>query len=464
MRRNEEQSLAILTLASVAFSFQQTMMIPALPVLRRDFHASTGWVTWLFTGFLLTASVVTPLFGRLGDQYGKERLLLISLSVFFVGSLTAVFAWDLPSLIASRMLQGCSAAIYPLSFAIIKDEFSERKVGLAVGVVSSAFGVGGGLGLALSGVILDGLSWRYLFVVGAVPVGFAAFLVHKCIPESPVRAAATLDVAGAAVLSGTLVCLLLGLTEGPHRGWSSPEIFGLFGGSAALFLVWVAIERRSREPMVDLSMLMGRTVLLTNCVTLVGAIGASGTWVLIPTFVQTSPSAGYGFGASATRTGLYLMPGALAGLVTGPLGAYIGRRHSSTWSLFAGVAVSGSGLGLVALWHNRPWQVIVSMIVLQAGVPVFYAAVAKLVVDAVRPFETGVATGMNMIMRTIGGVIGAQAGAAVIAAVTIAGTDTPSERAFTIAFSASAVVTLTATVLTPFLRVSRRDAVAAARS
>src|SRR4029453_5274394 len=118
------------------------MIIPALPELQRDLHTSTAWVTWLLTGFLLVASVATPVLGKLGDQYGKERLLVISLGVFFLGSIGAAFAWGFPSLIPCRIPQGAGGAVFPLSFSIIKEEFPREKVSVAVGVVSAVFGVG----------------------------------------------------------------------------------------------------------------------------------------------------------------------------------------------------------------------------------------------------------------------------------------------------------------------------------
>ena len=139
------------------------MVIPALPTLQQELGTTTTWVTWVLTGFLLSASVATPLLGKLGDQHGKERLLVISLGLFFLGSVGATFAWDISSLIGCRIVQGAGGAVFPLSFSIIKDEFPREKVGVAVGVVSAVFGVGGGLGLVLSGLIVDHLSWRWIF-------------------------------------------------------------------------------------------------------------------------------------------------------------------------------------------------------------------------------------------------------------------------------------------------------------
>src|SRR3989441_1294107 len=128
-RQHYNVTLAILTLAGIAFALQQTMVIPALPTLQRDLHTTTTWVTWVLTVFLLVAAVATPILGKLGDQYGKERLLVISLAVFFVGCVAAIFAWNIWSLIAFRGVQGLGGAVFPLSFAIINDEFPREKVG-----------------------------------------------------------------------------------------------------------------------------------------------------------------------------------------------------------------------------------------------------------------------------------------------------------------------------------------------
>src|SRR5713226_6060059 len=156
-RQHYNVTLAALTLAGIAYALQQTMVVPALPALQRDLHTSTTWVTWLLTGFLLVSAVATPILGKLGDQHGKERLLLISMSVFFVGCVAAIFAWNIWTLIAARAVQGA---------------------GSAVGIVSAVFAIGGGLGLVLSGLIVDHLSWRWLFIVGAAGVGASVVLIY----------------------------------------------------------------------------------------------------------------------------------------------------------------------------------------------------------------------------------------------------------------------------------------------
>ena len=455
-RQHYNITLAVLTLAGIAFALQQTMIIPALPQLQQEFDTTTAWATWLLTGFLLSASVLTPLLGKLGDQYGKERLLLIALGIFFIGSVAAVFAPNIWVLIACRIVQGAGGAVFPLSFSIIKDEFPPAKIGTAVGVVSAVFGVGGGLGLVLSGVILDNLSWRWIFGVGAVAVAIALVLIYLFVPESPIKTPSRLDVPGALMLSGGLLSLLLALTEGERWGWGSTRIVALFVAAAVLLVSWVRFERRAPEPMVDIEMMTRRPVLFANLTGLLAGFALFGSFVLIPNFVQTPSRFGYGFDADALTTGLYLLPSAAVGFFSGPLAGVLGTRYGSKWPLAIGMLMGGIGAALLALFHDESWHIVVGMLVLGAGVPMSFAAMAKVIVDSVRQSETGVATGMNTVMRTVGGVVGGQVGAAILTAETISGTSIPAESAYTTAFwlatVGSIIAAASALLVTPLRR------------
>lgn len=460
-RQHYNFTLAILILAGISIALQQTMVVPALPALQREFDTTTAWATWLLTGFLLSASVMTPLLGRLGDQYGKERLLLISLLIFFVGSVMAIFAPNIAVLIGCRVLQGAGAAVFPLSFAIIKDEFPPEKVGVAVGAVSAVFAVGGGLGLVLSGVIIDSLSWHWLFVVGAVAVGVAAILVHLFVPESPIKSPSRVDFVGATLLSIGLISLLLALTEGENWGWSSSRVVALFVVAAISLLAWGYAETRVPDPMVDMRMLARRPVFFANLTGLIAGFAMFGSFVLVPNFVQISERvAGYGFGASATTTGFYLVPAAVAGFLMGPLAGIMGRRWGSKWPLSLGLVLAAIALAMLARWHDEPWQVVLAMLVFGLGIPMTFAAMANVIVTSVRPTETGVATAMNTVMRTIGGVIGGQVGAAILTAKT-GELGIPDESAFTdafwISFVAAAVGAGVALLITPGRRAAARQ-------
>jgi EmrB/QacA subfamily drug resistance transporter len=464
-RQHYNVTLAALVFAGVAFALQQTMVVPALPVLQREFDTSAAWAAWLLTGFLLSASVSTPLLGKLGDQYGKERMLVISLCIFLTGSIGAIFAWHIGVLIAFRIVQGCGAAVFPLAFAIIKDEFPPEKVGTAIGAVSAVFGIGGGLGLALSGVLIDHLGWRWLFIVGAAGVAAAVVLVLLFVPESPIKTRSRLDVPGALLLSVGLLALLVALTEGENWGWTSARTLGLLAVSAVAFVAWVIVERRVREPLVDMRMMTRRPVLFANLTGLIAGFALFGSFVLVPSLLQLprglpadlAELADYGFNASATKTGLYLLPAALTGFVTGPLSGVLGSRWGPKWPLAIGMGLGATGLAILAMWHEKPWQIVLGMLVLGGGLPMTFASMANIIVDSVRPTETGVATGMNTVMRTVGGVIGGQIGAAILTARTVGDTPVPAESAFTTAVwigaAAAALAVGVALLITP---VSRR--------
>ena len=446
-RQHHNVTLAVLTLAGTAFAFQQTMVFPALPTFQEEFGASPAWTTWVLTAFLVSAAVTTPILGKLGDQYGKERLLLVSLGLFLAGCVGAAFAWNLPSLIGFRALSGAGGALFPLSFAIVRDEFPRERVGVGIGLLSAVFGVGGGFGIVLSGVIVDHLSWRLLFVLGSIPVAIALVLVHRFVPESPIKTPSRVDVPGALLLSGALVALMVGLTEGEHWGWSSAQVLGLFGLSAAFFLLWGAVESQVAAPMVDLHMLAHRPVLLTNVTTMISGFALFSCFVLIPAFVEAPSTRGYGFGATATEAGVYLLPSSIAMLFSGPAAGLIGRRFGPRWPLAGGMAVVAAAALVLAAAHEEPWQVVLASALLGIGVGAAFAAMVALITENVDPREMAVATGMNTVVRMVGSVVGGQLGATLLTAQTIGGTSLPAESAFTWTFGLSAVAALLAAAI-----------------
>jgi EmrB/QacA subfamily drug resistance transporter len=440
------------------------MVLPALPHLQRDLHTTTTWSTWIFTGFLLSSAVLTPLIGKLGDQHGKGRLLAISLAIFLAGCIGAAAAWNIWSLIAFRIVQGAGGAVFPLSFAIVNDEFPRERSGVAIGAISAVFGAAGGLGLPLSGLIVDNLSWRWLFVSAAVVVAAATVAVVAVVPESPIKTPTRLDLPGAVLLSVILAAFLLALSEGQHWGWSSARTVGLLLVAAVTLAIWIPVELRVEQPLVDMRVLAGRTVAFANATGFFAGFALFAAFVLTPRFVETSRNVGldYGFGSSATEAGVFLLPGALIGLLSGPFAGRLGTRFGFKLPLALGMIVTALGLVLLAEWHDRPWQVVLGMTLAGGGVPFSFGAMAKLVVDAVRPSETGIASGLNTVMRTIGGVVGGQLAAAVLANRTISGGAVPTGSAYSIAFWLSAAIAVcgvaTALAVTP-----RRRRVAVAR-
>src|SRR5918999_307445 len=384
-------TLALLTVAGIAFAVMQTLVIPALPHFQREFGTSASWVAWIATGFLLSSSVLTPILGKLGDAYGKKRMLVIALAIFGLASLGAAFAWSLQSLVVFRVIQGVGAAVFPLSFGIIRDEFPPEKIGMAIGTVSSVFGVGGGIGLVLSGVIIEHLNWHWLFLIGGGPGLVSVPPVPRLVPPAPLGALLTF----------------------PRREMAA-----------------------------------------TNVCTLMIGFSMFSAFILLPNFVQVPPERGFGFGASPVEVGLFFVPSSVVMMVAGPLAGALGTRAGRVLPLRLGIGSLVLALTLLAAVHHAPWTIYVWMAFMGLGLAFCFAALGTLVIDYSTAGETGVASGMNTIMRTIGAALGAQVAAAIISANTLAGTEIPLERGFTLAFAISATVALAA-LLPTFLLARR---------
>src|ERR671928_1783407 len=317
------------TETAAAFSAALDDFMRAMRRAKGRLGADPADATWLLTAFLLTSSVATPLLGRLGDMHGKERWLLISLAVFGIGSVVAALATSLPVMIVGRAIQGSGGAIFPLAIGIIRDEFPREKVATGIGTISAMFGIGGGVGLVVAGVFVDHVSVAWIFWLSALAAALAAFATWRFVPESPVRVSARIDWLGGVLMSLALLALLLAVSEGNAWGWTSGRVLGLFATAAALGVAWGRWEWRVVDPLVDLRLMRARPVWTTNLAALAIGFAMFGSFVLIPQLVQTPSAAGYGFGASVTASGLFLLPSSLVMLVAGPLSGRLGNRYGS---------------------------------------------------------------------------------------------------------------------------------------
>jgi EmrB/QacA subfamily drug resistance transporter len=456
-------TLGVLATSALAYAVSQTMVAPALPEIQHALGVSQNSVTWVLTVYLLTASIATPVLGRLGDMFGKEKVLLWVLVGFGIGSVVAALSHTLPLLIAGRAIQGTGGAVFPLAFGIIRDEFPKEKVAQAIGLISATFGIGGGAGLVLAGVITDALNYEWIFWVAAIVIAAAAVMTYLFVPESPVRSESTkIDWTGAALLSVGLASLLLGVSQGNSWGWSSARVLGLFALAAVVFAIWVRFEIRHPDPLVNMRMMRRRGVWTTNLVGLLVGFGMFSSFIMIPQFVQTPAAAGYGFAASVIQAGLFMLPATTVMLLAGPASGWMGARSGARLPLVLGSIISAAAFGWLALAHEHEWQILVGTAVMGLGIGFAFAAMANAVVESVSPAETGVATGMNTIMRTIGGSIGAQVAASIVTGSLIAGTSFPQESGYAEAFAISAAVLVLAAIVA--LRIPRAGRGAAERT
>ena len=453
--------LAVLAFGGGAYAMLQSLVVPALPILQRDLNTTPSGVAWVFTAYLLAASVATPIAGRIGDMFGKKRTLVVVLAGLAAGTLLAALATTLPVMIVARTIQGLGGAIFPLAFGIVRDEFPRERVAGGIALISGLLGVGGGLGIVLAGPILAHLDYHWLFWIPLAVILVTVVATMLIIPESPVRAPGTVDWTGASLLSLWLVCLLVAISEAPSWGWLSARTIGLIAVGAVVAVVWIRTETRSPSPLVDMGMMRIRGVWTTNLAGFLLGIGMYSSFVLIPQFVQTPVSNGYGFGSSVTQAGLFLIPSTLAMMIASPLGGRLSGRYGSKVPLVLGSTITMLAFVLLAVAHTEHWQIYLSSLLLGTGIGFAFASMANLIVEAVRPDQTGVATGMNTVMRTIGGAIGAQIAASILAANVLAD-GLPKEEGYTLSFVLMAVALaagIVASLLVPGRKAHRIHAV-----
>ncbi len=211
-------TFATLAVAAISYALLQSLVAPALPDIQHDLNASTTGATWILTAYLLSACVATPIVGRLGDMFGKKKMLVITLWVLALGTLMAALSSTIALMILARVVQGIGGAVFPLAFSIIRDEFPRERIAQGIAMISALVGIGGGLGIILAGPIVQNLNYHWLFWLPLLAIVPAAIVTMWMIPESPIRSPGRIDWIGGVLLAGWLVALLVAVSEGTGLG------------------------------------------------------------------------------------------------------------------------------------------------------------------------------------------------------------------------------------------------------
>ena len=454
-RPHYKVTFVVLSAGIGAYALLQSLVAPVLPTIQEHLHTTQSAVTWVMTAYLLSASIATPILGRIGDMVGKERMLLVTLIALALGSLLAAVATSIGVMILARVIQGVGGGIIPLAFGIIRDEFPPEKVSAAIGTAAALTAVGGGLGIVVAGPIVNSLDYHWLFWIPLIVVSGAAVATHLVVPESPVRTAGRVNLPATVLLSGWLVALLVPISQGEQWGWASGRVIGLVGLAAVLLTAWVVVEVRSAEPLIDMRMMRVPAVWTTNLVALLFGVGMYSVMTFLPEFVQTPSSAGYGFSATITQSGVFLLPMTVTMFVSGIVAGRLTARFGAKSLLVAGSAVTIVPMVMLAVSHSERWEIYAVSALLGAGIGLAFSSMSGLIVTAVRPEQTGAASGMNANIRTIGGSIGT----AVMASIVTSGASVgglPKDSGYSNGFWFLAAATATALVASLVIPAARR--------
>lgn len=462
--------LGALTLAMLAFSVVQTSIVPILPQLAVQFSTSTTNIAWMLTANLLAAAVFTPLLGRIGDLRGRKPMLLVSISGVVLGSLLAVLGGSFTLVLLGRVLMGLGGGVLPLSIAIVRDELPRERVTGGVALVSASLGVGSGLGLVATGFVMEHGGYQDVFAMGLGLAALAFVAVLFAVRRDPVvDRVGGADPLGALLLAGWLITLLLAVSEGTSWGWGSASIVGLFASAVVLLAGWILVELRMTHPLVDVRMLAKPVVAVTNFSAMLIGFAMYASFALLSDFTQTPSAAGYGFGATVLHAGILLLPSAIGSFLGAPIGARMIARSGPKLPLVLGGLLAGLALLSLGPWHGSQLNVYVASGVMGLGIGLAYAAMPALINSAVPVEQSGVANGMNAVLRTVGGAVGTAVATAILtgslipqkllAGTPLAGHALPTVSAYHDAFIVAGTLALAA-ALVPLLLKARNRGVA----
>ena len=448
-------TFVLLLLAGIAIiiMYVESMAFPSLPKVMADFHltsADYALASWVITIYLIVGAVSIPVFGKMGDIYGKKKMLLIAMSIYCVAvTLTGfsdsfsdlIFGSRVPNgiyvMIGFRAFQGLGMSMFPLAFSIIRDEFPREKIAVAQGIISAMFGVGTAIGFLIGGYVTDHLGWQWTYHTVVPFAVLTTILVALTVRESPVRLKAKIDFIGAGLLAMTLVSFLVGVTEAENRGWTDSLILSLFAISVASIVGFGYWQTRAKEPLVRPSLIKQKDIALTN------AIGFMIGFAMFTANQTIAALAGFNFHLDATEIGVLSLPVSIISLILGPTVGFLVKRIGPKWPMVIGMLLSISGYVLLLLYHATQLQVMTGVAVMGGGMSFAMVGSINMIIISTPIHETGISTAMNMIVRTSGSVVGPAVAAVIISehSIFVAGQGVvPDDNAYQLIFLMSSIV------------------------
>lgn len=442
-------TLVLVAAAGLLVSLTQSILVPILPELSVDLHASSTAVEWLLTSTLLAGAVAVPVFGRLGDLYGKKLMLVVALAAFFLGSLICAFTSNMTVMIIGRAVVGVSIAAIPLGISLISTVLPPKRVAGGIALISATLGIGGALALPLAGFVAEHADYHVLFwicVAGGVTALAGTILV---VPEPPIGGHGKLDLPGTVLLTVALIALLLPLSEGSVWGWGDVKTIGLLAAAVVLLVVFVGLERRLASPVIDVAVNARPALLLTNIASVCVGFALFATLIGTSDFVEAPSAAGYGFGSSIVVGGLTLLPSGLGMLVLSLFSARISARFGPKRALALGAVIIGIGFMLRIFLVTELWEVVLGTSLAGAGTGIAYAAMPSLILRSAPRSELAAANGLNSLARALGSSLASAIGGAILTSqvIMLGGTALPSLSAYRTLFAACSAAAIIGAVI-----------------
>ncbi|HWU22537.1 MAG TPA: MFS transporter [Nocardioides sp.] len=451
--------LMLVGTACFAVSLSMSVLIPVMPLLSGPdglipSHPSQSAVEWLLTSTLMAGAIAVPLFGRLGDMFGKRRMLVLSTALLVVGSVISGVTDNLGVMIAGRAIQGLSMPAIALGISLLAALLPRERVGGAVALISAMLGVGAALALPIGGLIGEHTDYHWLFWITAIVGAIGTVGIWLVLPEAPDRSPGRVDVLGSVLLTAALLALLLPLAESSSWGWGSSRTIGLLAASLVLFAVLGVVETRTVVPLIDLAALARRPIVLTNLAAVLMGFAMFAMMIGTASYVQ-APQAltGYGFDSSLVLSGLCMLPaGGMMLFLSSPAARLI-HAVGAPRTLALGSVVLGLGWVSRLTLHTHLWEIVVGTTVIGIGISFGFAALPTLINTHTPIAELAAANGLNALARYLGTSLASAIGGSVLASHLISGTLYPSYGAYRAIFIACGIASLAAALVA--LRIPR---------
>lgn len=430
-----------------------TLVVPLQAELPALLNASREDTTWVVTITLLVAAVATPISGRLGDMYGKRRVVIALLALLVIGSVIAALSSSIVGMIIGRALQGATTGVVPLGIAIMRDVLSPARLGTAVALMSATMGVGGAVGMPVAALLAEHADWHMLFWLAAALGVIGLVLVLLVVPDDVLRFPGRLDIVGAIGLAIGLTGLLLYVSRGAEWGWTSPGSLACLIGGVAVLLVWGWYQLKTAEPLLDLRVAARPAVLFTNVAAIGMGFALFSSNVTFPQMLELPVETGSGLGLDLFTAALIVAVSGVMMMIISPLSGWLERTVGARLLFTVGTAAIVLAYVFVLIWSTEVWHFVVVNLLIGIGIGFAFAAMPMIIMRSVPKNETGASNGLNALFRSVGTSTASAVMGGVLAAMSIQvdGVAIPTREAFMVCFWLAIVAGVIGFVLTFFI-------------
>lgn len=442
--------LAVLSCIATMVMYAETMLIPAIPDLIKYFHVSYSMSSWILTAYLVSGAVMTPISGKLSDVYGRKKILLIIMVIYAVGVSLSGFATNIYFMLVARAIQGIGMSMFPIAFSIVRDQFPREKMSIGQGIITSMFASGAVVGLSVGGIIIQNYGWRMTFFT-IIPIAIALLLIirrfirvddrpvkHELqeIPEINQKQSGivekvnvltkreekkkknkqlthNIDIKGSVTLAATVTLFLLTLTfietsgGGTNIDVPKGNVFllpSLVGGATASLIMFIIVERRSQNPLVDFKLMLSKSILPANLIIMIVGLSMFMVFQTIPILIRNPEP--IGFSEDAITTGKVQLPFAIILLIFGPTSGFIISKLGSLKPLIAGTLITTIGFFSLLEFHSTELLISTNLAILSTGLSLTSVGAMNVIILSTPRQFSGVSLGMSTLMRIIGSSIG----------------------------------------------------------